>query len=90
LTKYNEDLSQSQQLTREDVIDLSNELHRRSLFMSADIPSSIKLQAIQQHREASRAQEEIIRLKHEMEVCVNSYISRYHNIDNKIKELESI
>jgi len=24
-----------------------------------------------------------------MEVCVNSYISRYHTVDNRIKELES-
>ena len=47
LKKYNESLSQAQQLTWEDATDLSNELHRGSLFLSADIPSSVKLQAVQ-------------------------------------------
>lgn len=72
LSKYNSGLNNHQQLTWEEATDLSNELYKGIIFASTEIPSSIKLQAVQQHHRVARAKEEISRLKEEMNsVTVN-------------------
>lgn len=89
LSKYNSGLNELQQLTWEEATDLSNELYRGSVFASNEIPPSVKLQAVQQNHRIARAQEEIVRLKEEMDSCARHFIEKYQTISDRIKELDS-
>lgn len=89
LSKYNSGLNDHQQLTWEEATDLSNELYKGIIFASTEIPSSIKLQAVQQHQRVARAKEEINRLKEEMNSVTEHYILRHQTISERIKELNS-
>lgn len=89
LSKYNAGLNNHQQLTWEEATDLSNEIYRGSIFPSTEIPSSIKLQAVQQHHRVARAKEEISKLKEEMNSVTEHYILKYQSISERIEELNS-
>jgi len=89
LSKYNSGLNNHQQLTWEEATDLSNELYKGIIFASTEIPSSIKLQAVQQHQRVARAKEEISRLKEEMNSVTEHYILRHQTISERIEELNS-
>lgn len=89
LSRYNSGLNNHQQLTWEEATDLSNELYKGIIFASTEIPSSIKLQAVQQHQRVVRAKEEISWLKEEMNSVTEHYILKHQTISERIEELNS-
>ena len=89
MSKYNSGLNNHQQLTWEEATNLNNELYKGIIFASAEIPPSVKLQAVQHHHRVARAKEEILRLKEEMINVTDHYILMHGTVSKRIEELNS-
>lgn len=75
-------------MTWEEAVDLSDHDYRSELYSRSNIPSSIKSQTVRLHHQAARAEEEITRLKEEMNHCVDYYISKYECLKDCITSLD--
>ena len=88
LSKYNSDLNQMSQLTWEEVTDLTNSIYNGCIFTTTEVPISLKAKAVQLYHQTNKAQEEILRLKEEMNCCAQHYITKYQLLCDRIKALE--
>ena len=59
------------------------------MYSHSNIPPSVKSQSVPLYHQAARAEEEITRLKEEMNCCVEHYISKYECLKDGIFLLEN-
>ncbi|XP_065893420.1 uncharacterized protein [Dysidea avara] len=89
IAKYNANQPESTQVQWKDATDLSNDIYKKAVFASSNIPHSFKAQAVELRHKISRCNEEITQLEEEMKCCSQHFIAKYMGLCQLVDTLES-